>query len=94
MNNTFRLRILAADKVFYEGNCTSLTIPTPGGELGILANHSNMIAAVVPGVLRGQFPDRPPQTAAVSGGVVKIEDNLYRVPPRCAGMLATVLSGP
>ena len=44
MNNTFRLRILAADKVFYEGNCTSLTI--------------------------------------------------YRVPPRCAGMLATVLSGP
>ena len=45
------------------------------GELGILANHSNMIAAVVPGVLRGQFPDRPPQTAAVSGGVVKIEDN-------------------
>ena len=48
MNNTFRLRILAADKVFYEGNCTSLTIPTPGGELGILANHSNMIAAVVP----------------------------------------------
>lgn len=75
MNNTFRLRILAADKVFYEGNCTSLTIPTPGGELGILANHSNMIAAVVPGVLRGQFPDRPPQTAAVSGGVVKIEDN-------------------
>lgn len=66
MNNTFRLRILAADKVFYEGNCTSLTIPTPGGELGILANHSNMIGRCSPWRPARSVP-RPP--AADGGGI-------------------------
>lgn len=75
MGDTFRLRILATDKPFYEGDCLSLTVPTLDGERGILAHHSNMIAAIVPGVLRGEFPGRPPQTAAVSGGLVKVEDN-------------------
>ena len=75
MEKTFRLRVLAADKPFYEGECISLVVPTPYGEQGILAHHSNMIAAIVPGVLRGQFPGRPLQMAAVSGGLVKVEDN-------------------
>ena len=26
--NTFRLHILAADRVFFEGDCTSLIVPT------------------------------------------------------------------
>ena len=75
MPETFRLRVLASDKPFYEGECISLTIPTLEGERQFLAHHSNMIAALVPGVLRGTFPDSPPQTAAVSGGLLKVEDN-------------------
>ena len=75
MERTFRLRILATDKPFYEGDCLSLTVPTLDGDYGILAGHSNMIAAVVPGVLRGEVPGRPPQTAAVSNGLVKVENN-------------------
>ena len=42
--------------------------------MGILAHHSNMIAAVVPGELRFQPADEPLRTAAVSSGLVKIED--------------------
>ena len=71
----FQVHILAADRTFYEGPCVSLTISTSDGEVGILAHHSNMIAAVRPGVLRYQAPDRPMQLAAVSPGMVKVEDN-------------------
>ena len=71
----FQAHILAADRSFYEGPCFSLTVPTSDGEQGILAHHSDMIAAVLPGTLRFQTPEGPAQTAAVSGGMVKIEKN-------------------
>ncbi len=72
---TFQVHILAADKNFYEGPCVSLTIPTSDGEQGILAYPSDMIAAIVPGLLRYQTPDGPVRLAAVSSGMVKIEKN-------------------
>ena len=71
----FRVHILAADQNFYEGPCVSLTIPTSDGEQGILAHHSDMIAAILPGTLRYQTPEGPVQLAAVSSGMVKIEKN-------------------
>ena len=72
---SFRVHILAADKNFYEGPCVSLTIPTSDGEQGILAHHSDMIAAIRPGTLRYQTPDGPVELAAVSSGMVKVEGN-------------------
>ena len=72
---TFQVQILAADHTFYEGPCVSLTIPTSDGEQGILAHHSSMIAAVRPGTLRYQVPGEEPRLAAVSPGMVKVEDN-------------------
>ena len=69
------MHILAADHTFYEGPCLSLTIPTSGGEQGILAHHSNMIAAVQPGILRYRLPGQEVQQAAVSQGMVKVERN-------------------
>jgi len=73
--DTFQVHILAADKTFYEGPCVSLTISTSDGQQGIWAHHSNMIAAIQPGTLRFQRPDQPPEIAAVSQGMMKVEDN-------------------
>ena len=72
---TFQVHILAADKTFYEGPCVSLTVPTTDGERGILAHHSSMIAAITPGTLRYQAPGEEPVRAAISPGMVKVEDN-------------------
>ena len=72
---TFRVHILAADKTFYEGPCVSITVPTTDGERGILAHHSSMIAAVQPGTLRYQIPGEPVRLAAISPGMVKVENN-------------------
>ena len=73
--NTFRLHILAADRVFFEGDCTSLIVPTVHGQYGVQARHSNMIAALVPGQLTFRCPDAPERLAAVSAGMIKVEDN-------------------
>ena len=71
----FQVHILAADRTFYDGPCVSLTVPTSDGELGILAHHSPIIAAVQPGTLRYQAPGDDVKLAAVSPGMVKVENN-------------------
>lgn len=73
--DTFQVHILAADKTLYEGPCVSLTIPASDGERGILAHHSGMMAAIVPGTIRWQPPGGAVQLAAVSPGMVKVENN-------------------
>ena len=74
--STFNLSILAADCPFYEGPCESLVVPTSSGQYGILAHHSNMISAIIPGTLTFRTENGGEmQVASVSNGLVKIEDN-------------------
>ena len=75
MEHTFSLHILAADRPFFEGDCESLIIPISDGQYGIMAHHKNMISALVPGALCYRLPGEQMQTAFVSAGLVKIEDN-------------------
>ena len=73
--NTFRLHIWASEKPFYDGDCLSLIIPSVDGKYGIMAHHSNTITAIVPGELTFTTADGKTQIAAVSEGLVKIENN-------------------
>lgn len=73
--NTFRLDVLAAEKPFYSGECISIVIPASDGQYGVQANHSNMIAAVVPGELKITAADGTETFAAVSSGIIKVENN-------------------
>ena len=73
--NTFTLKILAAERVFYDGACASLTVPTLDGLYGVQARHEDFILAVVPGTLTFRTDAGEETVAAVSGGVLKMEDN-------------------
>lgn len=73
--NLFEVSVLAADGTFYQGDCQSLIVPTLRGQYGVLAHHSNTVAAVVPGELFYTLPDKPQATAFVSSGLMKIENN-------------------
>ena len=70
----FLLKVLAAEKPFYEGECLSLVLPTVDGQYGIQAGHSDVIVAVVPGELKITLPSGERILAAVSDGLVKVED--------------------
>lgn len=73
--NTFALVVLAAEKPFFEGECISLVIPTDTGQYGIQACHNNMIAAIVPGMMKFTIPSGEEIIAAVSEGFIKVENN-------------------
>lgn len=73
--HTFSLVVFAAEKPLYEGECLSLVIPTTDGQQGIQAMHNNMIAAIVPGMLKITTPDGGEIIAAVSEGLIKVENN-------------------
>ena len=71
---SFKIHILAADNVFYDGDCESLIIPASDGQYGIQAGHSNAITAIVPGIMTCRIPGQKDYIAAVSSGLVKIEN--------------------
>lgn len=70
----FQVNILASDHPFYEGKCYSLILPTAGGMCGIRAHHSNMVTALVPGIMTYQIEENVSREAAVSGGLAKVEN--------------------
>ncbi len=69
----FPLKLLAADKVFYDGVCSSLVVPSTDGQYGILAKHSNAVIALVPGFAELKANGEK-IVAFVSSGIVKIEN--------------------
>ena len=50
--STFKLEIVATDKVFFRGDAEFVVIPALDGEMGVLAGHDTMVAAVKAGELR------------------------------------------
>ena len=51
MADTFALRIITPDKVFYEGDVEMTEFNTTEGEIGIYRNHVPMTVIIKPGVL-------------------------------------------
>lgn len=74
--DTFGLKIIASDKVFYEGRCRKLIIPAPDGEKGILANHENMVIAIVVGMAKVQLAGEEEwKELAVGSGFAEVVNN-------------------
>ena len=74
--DTFGLKIIASDKVFYEGRCRKLIIPTPDGEKGILPNHENMVIAIAVGTAKVELAGEEEwRELAVGTGFAEIVNN-------------------
>ena len=71
----FTLHLVGADRLFYEGECQSVVVPAVDGQYGVLADHANLITAIVPGELSFTVPGEKSDVVAVAGGIMKVEDN-------------------
>ena len=75
----FDLHVLTMNKPFFEGKCLSLVVPIKSGQYGILADHCNWVSVIVPGEMKltveGGDGKQNVITAAVAGGIVKVEHN-------------------
>ena len=73
--DTFGLKIIASDKVFYEGRCRNLIIPAPDGEVGLLPHHENMVIAIEVGIARMEVEEGKWNEIAVGIGFAEIVNN-------------------
>lgn len=72
---TFGLKIIASDGIFYEGRCRQMVIPAPDGEVGIMPAHENMVIAVAVGIARLEFEPGVWKEVAVGTGFAEVINN-------------------
>ena len=73
--NTFTLRIIACNRVFYEGECEILIFPGYGGQMAIMAHHESMTCSIEIGEISFRTPDGDTHVAIVSDGLINMEKN-------------------
>ncbi len=83
MSEAFRIKILAADKTFYDGLAISLTVPAYDGSFQILAHHEPVVMALKEGVIRFTVLDENAKEQEIRGvngiGVVKVDRDLVTI---------------
>lgn len=79
MSALFSLKIVASDKVFFDGKCQMAVLPALDGEKGIMAHHEEMVMAVETGSMRYQMEDGTWQIAVVSKGFADVANNRVTV---------------
>lgn len=72
---TFWLKIVASNRVFYSGPCQTLVFPALDGEMAILPHHENMVIAVENGEIRILTEEGEWIHGVVSTGFVQIINN-------------------
>ncbi len=71
MNKTFYLEIIAADRIFFEGNVEHLVITALDGLLGILPGHEPLVTSLPTGELK-YMVDGKWHYAAISEGFIEV----------------------
>ncbi len=69
--NSYNLKIITPEKVFFEGETEQVIVRTSEGDLGVLAGHENFVADLPAGPFRVKL-DGEFKIAAISGGVLKV----------------------
>lgn len=72
---TFSLKVLASDRIFYDGKCQMVILPAMDGQLGVMANHDDVMAALDMGELRIQKEDGTWEVALIGKGVMQDVNN-------------------
>ena len=75
MSEQFSFKIVTPEKIFLEGTAEIIAVPGLEGDIGFLANHTNLITSLRPGMIKVSCPDSEDALIFVDGGFVKFTDN-------------------
>ena len=70
-DNTFKLKIITPERLFFEGEAEMVEFNTTEGEIGIYKNHVPTTVIISPGILTITLPEEE-KTAALHAGFVEI----------------------
>ncbi|MGN0623796.1 MAG: ATP synthase F1 subunit epsilon [Oscillospiraceae bacterium] len=72
---TFKLKIITPEKIFFEGDAEQIIAKTTAGYVGILAGHTPYVAKLVPSALKVKAAGSDDcRIAAVSSGMIKADN--------------------
>lgn len=72
---SFSLKVTTPEKIFFDGETTQIIVRTTEGDIGILANHTSLVADLPSGPLKVKQADGSWRVAAVSTGLLKVGGN-------------------
>ena len=76
MAGSMKLKIVAPERIFYEGESSFLEFTTTEGDMGIYPNHIPLTAIIAPGVLRIHDNDAVKEAALMSGFIQILQDSV------------------
>ena len=75
---SFKLEIVTPDGLLYDGDAEKIIVRTTEGDVGILSNHADYVAALSIGVAR-IFTKTEEKKAACAGGLLSVTNPNVRV---------------
>lgn len=75
-DNTFKLKVISPERIFFEGEATMVEFNTTEGEIGIYKNHVPTTVIVKPGVLKMTLPEETKKAALHAGFVEVLPDQV------------------
>jgi F-type H+-transporting ATPase subunit epsilon len=76
MAGSMKLKIVAPERIFYEGDSTFLEFTTTEGDMGVYPEHIPLTAIIAPGVLKIHENDQVKEAALMSGFVQILKDSV------------------
>jgi F-type H+-transporting ATPase subunit epsilon len=74
-----KFKLVTPERVLFEQEAASVSLPTVQGEITILPKHESLVAALKPGVAKFIYPDGKVEDIAVSGGFIQVENDQVTV---------------
>lgn len=71
----FSLSVITPEKIFFDGETSQIIVRTTEGDIGIMANHTSLVADLPSGPLKVKQEDGSWRTAAISTGLLKVGGN-------------------
>ena len=79
MDKTFVMDIITPDQTAMSREVTSIVVPATEGYLGILANHSPLMAELKPGKIQVKEPGDKKAIIIIGGGFMDVNKNVVTI---------------
>ncbi len=79
--STFQIQVVSLDGLEYDGEVQRIRLRTIGGDVAILAGHTNYCTAIGMGTAEITLEDSTKRSAACIGGMLSVMNGVCRVLP-------------
>lgn len=74
MSHIISFKLVTPERVLFEEDIVSITVPTPSGEITVLPGHVQLVSAISDGVAELKRPDGTIDEIAISDGFIHVKE--------------------